>query len=342
MSSAAYRVEEIDDLEVAALAPTPNIGSSALARFRAEKEQGLQLAPEPEPETPEPAEEPAPPAARREGWGATALDKFNAEKERDKARLAHATVALEEEAAKVAKPCCTRCCAAVLWVRTRRVRGFELPVLFTLGGSLLLPLTDAASDWAVTLSWYLSDDTGWFAFGLTIMLVGGLLSGALLGWMLSAGRCMCLCFDIAGGPDARRAKTAAHDLGGKHGTTRGGNCHPAAGCSLGLLLGGAGLGPMVMSVLALVTQGTAAEKMAAVEFVQVFKVIELVFEALPQSILQICKRTRSLCVFLRSSCSCRAQTSVLPTASSSRTPATSAGCWPCPSACPSSGRGCPS
>ena len=220
-------------------------------------------------------------------------------KEPEKAAFSHATVALEEGAAKVAKPCCSRCCAALLWVRTRRVRGFELPVLFTLGGSLLLPLTDAASDWAVTLSWYLSDDTGWFAFGLTIMLVGGLLSGALLGWMLSAGRCMCLCFDIAGGPDARRAKTAAHDLGGKHGTTRGGNCHPAAGCSLGLLLGGAGLGPMVMSVLALVTQGTAAEKMAAVEFVQVFKVIELVFEALPQSILQICKCS-SLCAFLRS------------------------------------------
>ena len=157
---------------------------------------------------------------------------------------------------------CERGRACALRLCARKVRGFELPVFLSLLSSLLLPSMDAASDWAVTLSWYDSGDYGWFTSGLIIQLLSGTISGAMLTWMLREGE---------------------HDIGGKSitRTTRGGGMNTGAAMPVGMVLGMLGLGPAAMGALVLWSRDPNA-----LNFLKVFKVLELVFEALPQLVLQ--------------------------------------------------------
>eukprot|EP01043_Picozoa_sp_COSAG02_P028955 COSAG02_NODE_1782_length_10945_cov_9.882722_4_plen_935_part_00 len=166
------------------------------------------------------------------------------------------------DAVKTVPSGCARGRACALRLCARKVRGFELPVFFSLLGSLVLPSMDAASDWAVTLSWYDSGDYGWFTSGLIIQLLSGTISGVMLTWMLREGE---------------------HDIGGKSitRTTRGGRMHTGAAMPVGMVLGMLGLGPAAMGALVLWSRDPNA-----LNFLKVFKVLELVFEALPQLVLQ--------------------------------------------------------
>ena len=188
-----------------------------------------------------------------EGWGATSTAASSP------TNATAGTVAVNRRSA----PRCARCRACMLQLRARKFRGMELPAFVSLLASLVLPSMDAASDWAVTLSWYASGDTSWFAAGLAIQIIGGIISGTMLAWMLRAGE-----NDLGGGSITR--------------TTRGGNLHICLAVPIGLVLGLIGLAPACMGFLALWTKDVNA-----LNHLKVFKVVELVFEALPQAVLQV-------------------------------------------------------
>ena len=65
--------------------------------------------------------------------------------------------------------------------KERKVRGFRMPEFLGLLATLVLPVSEAATDWSVVLKWYLDGDEGWFLTGLTINLVSGAISGLALG-----------------------------------------------------------------------------------------------------------------------------------------------------------------
>jgi hypothetical protein len=212
-----------------------------------------------------------PPSVRREGWGATGPAHNSSVKrlvvgvekaaEHAAEKAAGTVVVAAGNVAAAPLRGCASGRACLLRVCARKVRGFELPAFLSLLASLVLPSMDAASDWAVTLSWY-PGDMGWFTAGLTIQLFGGIISGAMLAWMLREGE-----NDIGGASITR--------------TTRGGNMHACLAVPLGLTLGLVGLAPAAMGLLALWSADPHA-----LNFLKIFKVLELVFEALPQLVLQ--------------------------------------------------------
>jgi hypothetical protein len=143
--------------------------------------------------------------------------------------------------------CRKRVGIAVKRLLEREWRGATPPQLLKLFGSMTLPTLDAASDWAVTISFYLDDDMGWFTAGLTIQIVGGLV------WSFMLRR------EVF---DDHMSKRKAWPLA--------------------LLIGLPGLAPVALAVNTLYTQD--AEK-GTVQL-KLVKAYELVCEALPQLMLQ--------------------------------------------------------
>eukprot|EP01045_Picozoa_sp_COSAG04_P020612 COSAG04_NODE_2126_length_4738_cov_39.131494_1_plen_210_part_00 len=133
-----------------------------------------------------------------------------------------------------------------LELKERKVRGFRVPQFLVLLAACVLPISEAATDWSVVIKWYLDGDTGWFGIGLAINLVSGAISGLFLAVFLT---------------DEMKWWQAL---------------------LLGLLVGVTGLAPPAAAALALYQQDIANGP----DTLKQFKALELVFEALPQSILQ--------------------------------------------------------
>eukprot|EP01045_Picozoa_sp_COSAG04_P004427 COSAG04_NODE_192_length_20873_cov_26.172957_3_plen_276_part_00 len=144
-----------------------------------------------------------------------------------------------------------RCCFALCECK---IRGFRLPDFLRLLRALVLPTSDAWLDWAVLIEWYLDGDVHWAEAALSINLVSGALSGLLLGKML--------CEKLEMG------RWKAYPLG--------------------LVVGVPGLAPVGFAALLLYTTGE--EDNSGLQQLKWFKALELVFEAMPQSILQCVRR----------------------------------------------------
>lgn len=80
--------------------------------------------------------------------------------------------------------CCADCRAYLQGLRLWKISGrTRLPAFLALLCSLALPMLDMATDWAVTISFYITGDVNWFKTSLTIQLLSGCLSGTLLAGM---------------------------------------------------------------------------------------------------------------------------------------------------------------
>eukprot|EP01045_Picozoa_sp_COSAG04_P003269 COSAG04_NODE_131_length_24280_cov_40.563418_14_plen_360_part_00 len=133
-------------------------------------------------------------------------------------------------------------------LREYKVRGFRIPQLLNLLGALALPTADGWLDWALVIKWYLGGDVHWFQIGLTINLLSGSLSAVLL------------------------RKLLVQDL----------NWHWFEATFVGFIIGALGLAPAACAAVMLYKQNAKD----ATRALRTFKALELVFEALPQSILQ--------------------------------------------------------
>jgi hypothetical protein len=152
-------------------------------------------------------------------------------------------------AARRRRPGCRKRCG----IRTKRClerewRGATVPQLVLLIGSIVLPLMDAGSDWAVTISFYYSDDVAWFKAGLSIQVISGFVSGMFLGMVYSS--------------DLQVPKRYAYPFS--------------------LLVGLPGLAPAAWAMTSLYLQDANVGAVG----LKYFKIVELIFEALPQSVLQ--------------------------------------------------------
>eukprot|EP01045_Picozoa_sp_COSAG04_P004436 COSAG04_NODE_192_length_20873_cov_26.172957_12_plen_1541_part_00 len=168
---------------------------------------------------------------------------------------------------------CVRCQDRWFELREYKIRGFRLLDFLKLLGSLALPTSDAWLDWSVIIKWYLGGDVHWAETGLAINLVSGTLSGLLLASML-------------------HEKLENMDW--------------SKAVPLGLLVGLAGLAPVGFAALILHLEGH--DDNSGLQQMKQFKALELVFEALPQSILQCATsllRLGTTQVLIPSSCCCR-------------------------------------
>ena len=93
-----------------------------------------------------------PPASGTDGEAHTSQHKLK------KTKTIVGLVAADEDTQKTKKGC-VGCCMEVM---RKELCGFELPQLGMLLASVAMPTLDAASDWAVTISFYFSGDMGWF------------------------------------------------------------------------------------------------------------------------------------------------------------------------------------
>ena len=126
---------------------------------------------------------------------------------------------------------------------------YRLPAFLGLLCSLVLPTVDIATDWAVTVAFYLDGQMDWFKIGLIIQLVCGFIAGLLL---------------------------AGNDLTEKLGMSQR-RAYP-----LGALIGMVGLAQLVHAGIGLSGKMSSAHTL---ERLKLYKAAELVFEALPQSLL---------------------------------------------------------
>jgi hypothetical protein len=149
-------------------------------------------------------------------------------------------------------------CACMAEGLKKQVCGFQVPQLLMLLASVGMPSLDAASDWAVTISFYANGDMNWFRIALMIQLVGGCVCGLLFALMIHEDK-----FE-----DKRCGKLLAF--------------------LLGQLVGIAGLAPICVALLALKlgASGDESKGKEMIQLLKIFKGCELVFEALPQSLLQ--------------------------------------------------------
>eukprot|EP01045_Picozoa_sp_COSAG04_P017266 COSAG04_NODE_1515_length_6480_cov_5.513086_3_plen_149_part_00 len=118
----------------------------------------------------------------------------------------------------------------------------------------VMPISEAATDWAVVYQWYVDGDMAWFKIGLAINLFNGATSSLTLGQTLM---------------DRGMNKLAA--------------------AALGLVAGIPGLGPAGWAAFALykkdVTQGP--------KILKFLTAYELIFETLPQAMLQCVQASHS-------------------------------------------------
>jgi hypothetical protein len=148
--------------------------------------------------------------------------------------------------------CIGACQLRITRICATKVCGFTLPVFLGLFGGLILPTMDAGSDWAVLISWYYSGDYGWFKASLIIQLISGTLNGLMLALPMQ-------------------------DYYHKPWYV----CVP-----IGLLLGMPGLAPVAYTAMVL-SKEDFDDSSDDVQLVKLFKGLELVFEAMPQSVLQV-------------------------------------------------------
>ena len=135
--------------------------------------------------------------------------------------------------------------------------GFLSSELIGIFFSVFLPLSDAWSDIAVIVGWYMADQMNWFVIGVIIHLIAGTLSGCLLAaWELSprSNGIMATCW-----------------------------------FPFGMVLGVLGLSPVVSALVALSDGGKDAGRERIERdffFLKSIKAVELLFESLPQSAVQ--------------------------------------------------------
>jgi len=146
--------------------------------------------------------------------------------------------------------CCKRCAIGGRRCIEKEHRGFTTAQVLALLITLALPLLDAGSDWIVVIRFYLSEDYAWFKAGLAINIVGGLAAAFVL--------------DLA--------MQESLDIG------------PIKAFLPSLVLGLVGLSPAALAALTLYTQ--KAVRLEGEDGIKLLKAAEVVFEALPQSVLQ--------------------------------------------------------
>ncbi len=165
-------------------------------------------------------------------------------------------VAADEHTQKTKKGC-VGCCMEFM---RKELCGFELPQLAMLLASVAMPTLDAASDWAVTISFYFSGDMGWFTIGLIIQLVGGTLCGLTFAAFI---------FDGDEGRFFQR--------------------HTCFAMVVGVLVGLPGLAGVAFAARTLQAgaNGDVQGSKSQTKLLKIFKGMELLFEGLPQSLLQM-------------------------------------------------------
>eukprot|EP01045_Picozoa_sp_COSAG04_P004566 COSAG04_NODE_201_length_20457_cov_316.186462_4_plen_430_part_00 len=252
--------------------------------------------------------------------------------EEDEARRRHGAHTRQSHTRKMAskvrgKGCFLRCQACTFAVIEYKVCGFRLRKFFPLCGAVMLSTTDAWLDWALVRKWFLSGDVNWFHIGLSINLVSGLISAAILAKN----------FQSKAKPEPQPEPESEPE----HRRFR--ELYNVAMALICCLLGVAGLAPMAFGFFILYSEDESGN---GTQLLKYLKIAELIFEALPQSILQyvpllrpISKKISNLHRLARAdnvSLGCRAgRTLALPTAGSSRPHPSSATCSrrPSPSHC---------
>jgi hypothetical protein len=233
-----------------------------------EAEQARQPEPELEPEPAEPSAEQGS-SAEPEGnrGGPRKLDAVQPELEPPDERAALIEPNKEQSAetvgrdtvpgvkppqvtAKRKKPCCLRCKLCLLELKEMKIRDFRLSQFLGLVVSVVMLTADVWMDWALVIKWFLQGDTHWAETGLAI----NLLSGSLFGVPLALA---------AFGSDITRWQKAL--------------AAPAA-----LLLGLSGFGPVAAAITILYDK----DNKKGPKTLKMIAGVELLFEALPQSILQ--------------------------------------------------------
>ncbi len=135
--------------------------------------------------------------------------------------------------------------------------GFLKSELLGIFFSVFLPLSDAWSDVAVVVGWYLAGQMAWFYIGIVIHLVAGSLSG-----------CLCAAWELS---------------------PRSSGVMAVCWFPLGLVLGVLGLTPVASALAALSDGGEDADREQIERdffFLKSLKAVELVFESLPQAAVQ--------------------------------------------------------
>ncbi len=152
--------------------------------------------------------------------------------------------------AKRKKPRCLRCQLCLLELKEMKIRDFRLSQFLGLAASVVMLTADVWMDWALVIKWFLQGDTHWATTGLAI----NLLSGTLFGVPLALAAFVS---DITRWQKALAA--------------------PAA-----LLLGMSGFGPVAAAIMILYDK----DNKSGPKTLKMIAGVELLFEALPQSILQ--------------------------------------------------------
>ena len=160
------------------------------------------------------------------------------------------------------KSLCARC---VFWLQNYRIRGFRLPLVVALLGQLVLPEMDAVSDILVTIAFYKDGDMNWFRASLVILALSGAFATAFL---------------VSLATKHQKPEWYTTRLG-RLGHRRALCCRLLLAAPVGL----AGLAPVAVAALALYTGADEGRRIARFEL-KPFKLLELLFEALPQSTLQ--------------------------------------------------------
>ncbi len=187
-------------------------------------------------------------------------------------------------------------CGCVREAMKTELCGFELMKVVALLASVVLPLLDASSDWGVTATFYANDDINWFKAGLTIQLIAGSFAGLFLccflgketgstGCCVSCGLFRCL----------ERVTDEIREM-----------CGVCAYMCCGLLpiilvtlalcvvMGMAGLAPVAVAIITLrhgyqMSESSSWSQEKTKQDSQLLKLakgMELVLEAVPQSLLQ--------------------------------------------------------
>ena len=175
------------------------------------------------------------------------------------------------------------------------VCGFELTKVLALLASVAMPLLDSSSDWGVTASFYANGDFNWFRAGLVIQLIAGTFAGLfLLGYIadqdpdVNSSGCLGRCVDWC--------CTRLQDFCGEC-IWACCVCLPTSLLAIALIIamGVVGLAPVVVAIVSLqhgyrMSQQNEVWSQDTVKgdrrWLKGAKGMELVLEAVPQSLLQ--------------------------------------------------------